>query len=336
MNPSDDIEEREGPFEQIAGAADSNAGSSSSDTCSVSFTVAGSLEDHSGAGNYDCVIEIQLTGCNPEDVSFEVTATAVAPNPQNAAGTSEWKFKRDPTDKLRINAMPRWYGSPPNNLCHGYAAPFDLSIKATCPKCVCYSEKKRVQVTLPDASESEAKIDLVGLGPGGAVYEIADPFPVPGIPDHYKCFLILHGWRKNSSVTLDDHLSQYRDMLRKEEEYHIKQFKGDVSFEEGGCGDLWTVQGLKWWLNYEGTPGIPYYGSTADIAKATAQTAVDQAIAQENKTCKDLFSKRHCLIETMAKKYAGFKEAWTIKCAYDECANSHFPPYPAKHPAYAP
>ena len=91
-------------------------------------------------------------------------------------------------------------------------------------------------------------------------------------------------------------------MISKEENYHVQQIKGVVSFEQGGCGDLWTVDGVKWWISYVGSASsIPYYGNTADEAKNNANNSIMQALTTEDNVCNDLYKKRRALMESRAK-----------------------------------
>ncbi len=331
-----DIEELEGPFEQIAGALSNEGEGSSSSTCSVSIKVVGPLVDQSGTGNLRCVIQVTLTGCDPKEASYSLTTKPTAPNPQNLAGTTAWKFKTDALDATVINAGPIWYGSGPDNLCYQYKAPYELTLTASCPNCTCKSEPIQVEVTLPDQSSSIASFRLEGAGPKGEVFTVSDPFAVSGIPNSYKCFATLYGWRKVSTVIINDHISQYRDLIKQEEVYHTKQFEGKVDFDHGAIDDFYTLVGIKWWLSYAGSSVIPYYGNTAAEASKNAFDAVIAAVTKENKFCDDLYPvERRPYLEFTAKKAVGFKEAWTFPCAYPEYKNLTYPPNPKRHPAYA-
>lgn len=211
MNPHNDIAELEGLFEQIAGMA-ATSGSSSSSTCSVSIKVVGPLEDHSGTGNLDCVIQVFLSGCDPKYVSYSFNAVPTDPKPQNAAGTTDWNYQRDLSDNTVVNAGPLWYGSAPDNLCYGYAAPYDVTLTVTCPHGTCQSEPVHVKVTLPSFNDSAASFELDGAGPSGEVYTLSEPFAVPGISSWYKCFATVYGWKKRVTMQTD-HISQYREGL---------------------------------------------------------------------------------------------------------------------------
>lgn len=334
MNPDNDIEELEEPFEQIAGILSPTVESSSSSGCSVSFTVTGSLEDQYPLKNYACIIQIELTGLDKDETTFELTASPTGANRQNAIGNQEWKTKHVADEKLTIYAIPVWYGSAPDNLCYGYEAPYDLTIKATSPKGTCVSPTVKVKVTLPDFGGGIATANWQGAGPEGKIYVLSDPTPVPGISDHFQCFATLYGWTLTVHTERFDLTSQYRDLFQKEEEYHAQQFKGEVGFEQGGCKDLWSIDGIKWWLSYVGVQPIKFYGNSAQEARDNANKAVMDAVTKENRFCLDLLDKRGPLMEYAAKKAVGFKEAYTFPCAYPEWKNITFPPYPQKHPAY--
>ena len=320
----------------LSSNSDSSLSSSSSSGCSISFIILGPLEDQRGIiGNKDCLIQVYLTGCDPNEASITFSAVPAAQNPQNLLGHTNWEIEVSEPLSLVYKAAPVWYGSAPNNICHGYIAPFDVSVVATCPHGTCSYGPVRAQVTLPDASESQAVVSLnEGAGPNGEVLKITDPIPVPGISDHYKCFLQIYGWARVPSVKITDHVSQYRGLIREEENYHVRQFLGQVPFEQGGCGDLWTRDGIRWWLGAPGTSPLPYFGNTPEEAVQAAATAGMQAATHEDFVSGQLFAQRHCLIELRAKEFVGFKEAWTLPCAYPPCASAHFPPYPARHPAY--
>ena len=228
----------------LSSISDSSLSSSSSSGCSISFIILGPLEDRRGVdGNKDCLIQVYLAGCDPNDTNITFSAVPVAPNPQNKLGHTNWEIEASEPLSLVYKAAPVWYGSAPNNLCHGYPAPFHVSVVATCPHGTCSFGPVRALVTLPDASESQAVVSLnEGLGPNGEVLTITDPIPVPGISNHYKCFLQLYGWVRIPTVTITDHVSQYRGLIREEEAYHVKQFLGQVSFE-GSSGFRVGVEG---------------------------------------------------------------------------------------------
>lgn len=332
---TNDIEELEGPFEQIAGALAAAGGSSSSNGCSVSFTVTGSLVDEYPIKSYACILQIELTGLDEAETTFELTTTPVGSNPQNEIGTQVWKWRRSADDKLKIEALPVWYGSAPDNLCYGYKAPYDLKLKATSPKGACESQNVRVEVTLPtENAGGVATADWNGAGPNGDAYGLSDAIPVQGIPGQFKCFATIYGWTPTVTAERFDLTSQYRDLVQKEEEYHTQQFKGQVSFENGGSQDLWTVDGVKWWLYYAGTQPIPFYGNSAEEARANARQAMDAAVSKEEDFCQKLSDKRVAFREYAAKKAIGIKEAYTFPCAYPKWKNMTFPPYPQKHPAH--
>ena len=41
---------------------------------------------------------------------------------------------------------------------------------------------------------------------------------------------------------------QYARQIREEEEFHLKQDRGEVSSEQGGQGDCFTVRGIKYFI----------------------------------------------------------------------------------------
>lgn len=222
--------------------------------------------------------------------------------------------------------------NPPDLLCWDKAAPFELTLFVTCPHGKCSYGPIEALVTLP-VSLDYAEIDMTN--PDTAPFKFIGPQKSGTIPNWYWMWVyISKEWKRNIQVVIGAHLSQYRGKIRIEENFHAKQFAGAVSFEEGGCRDLFTSKGIRFAMGAaEGRGPFVFGGSTPDEAELSARRVVWEAFDTEIEESTRLINLRRCLMEKVAKERAAYREAYTLCCTYDECCKVKFPPWPPKHSA---
>jgi hypothetical protein len=307
----------------------SSLSSSSSHTCGILIDVAGTLQDSQGNQARNITISLILIGCRAEEASASIQITQLAPNPQNERNSPLWTI--DPVQtadgQFQWTAVPTWYGSGPNGLCYGYGAPFRITAYVACPHCTCY-DTKDVVVTLPHFND-----EMLPSYTFGNLVQYLPPEYMPSI-GLYRAGILVGDFTKQGQVNQGDHISQYRDKIRIEENFHHNQWlwpdgtEGSEQREKGGCGDLYTGTGLRYWLGYVGSAPLYFYGNTAAEAEEAALAAVEAAFTSELDASQTLFDQRECHRELKAKQQAGFREAYTLACTYS-CSLFPNPNHPA-------
>ena len=125
---------------------------------------------------------------------------------------------------------------------------------------------------------------------------------------------------------------QYSVEANREEEYHVKQWLGQVSTEEGGQGDCYTAKGVAWMAGCIGAGPFYEYGGSPEEAKQRAITKVQMAEEDEFEISDLVTANDHGFIELKAKAYAGYNAAWKYHCMYESVFGSN--PVNHRHPAY--
>lgn len=158
------------------------------------------------------------------------------------------------------------------------------------------------------------------------------PEPVPGIPNYFRCLIEFGDFTKYAVTSNMPSLNQYAAEVEIEEIYHVKQFLGQVSVNEGGQGDVYTAKGIKWMINWVGDGPWYTYGQTEEMALIAAQEKVEAGEIKERAKSRDIWLGDRGFIELKAKERAGYNAAFTYRCTYE----SLYGPNPVNHhhPAY--
>jgi hypothetical protein len=125
---------------------------------------------------------------------------------------------------------------------------------------------------------------------------------------------------------------------RKEEEYHLKQWLGEVSESEGGQIDCCTAEGVRFYCSEISDPSVLpiVYDLSADLVHAKACAYVHAAENAEKDTALNIaLREERRFIEVKAKAAANYNAAWKYHCTYEE--GGKYPPSlqsNIKHPAY--
>ena len=132
---------------------------------------------------------------------------------------------------------------------------------------------------------------------------------------------------------------QYADKVRAEEEFHIKQVKGEVPTSQGGQGDCYTIKGLKYFVSQQAisnqnivTSTWIVKGETRQEAENNADMVIASAVKQElAESLRIRFADRG-FREYSVKRHLNYNAAYRYHCAYEEVYGSN--PINHVHPAY--
>ena len=140
-------------------------------------------------------------------------------------------------------------------------------------------------------------------------------------------------------------VSQYAENIRREEEYHLSQYLGVCSFENGGCSDIFTRRGFLYFLRQELTrrgatlnegnePGAYYLESAGVSLVALANAAIEAALTREGNRSAQLWNQRNLFREFRAKAEVGYNAYGKYHCHYYKVSHVKNPPLGDKHEAY--
>lgn len=147
---------------------------------------------------------------------------------------------------------------------------------------------------------------------------ISTPIVDPDNSSQWRCELTLAGFTKTGTVVNLPTTGQYKDDIKKEEDYHEKQFEGAVALDQGGTGDLWTAKGLEYFLQKKSYSTKYYYSTiSAADAKKKAQDALAEVAELENTESWRIFTEDRGFIELKAKEHVGWTEGISMECTYD-------------------
>ena len=132
---------------------------------------------------------------------------------------------------------------------------------------------------------------------------------------------------------------QYADKIREEEEFHMKQFRGEVPLEQGGQGDCFTVRGLKYFIAQQAktnaniaTSTWIVKGDTAKEAEENCMQVIKEAIAAEIAVSNQIMGSDKGFRELKVKERVRYNAGWRYHCTYLQTYGSS--PKDHTHPAY--
>ena len=132
---------------------------------------------------------------------------------------------------------------------------------------------------------------------------------------------------------------QYADKVRAEEEFHIKQVRGEVPTSQGGQGDCYTIKGLKYFVSQQAisnqnvvTSTWIVKGETRQEAEDNADAVIARAVNQELAESLRIRFEDRGFMEYSVKRHLNYNAAYRYHCSYEEAYGSN--PINHVHPAY--
>ncbi len=132
---------------------------------------------------------------------------------------------------------------------------------------------------------------------------------------------------------------QYADKVRAEEEFHIKQVRGEVPTSQGGQGDCYTIKGLKYFVSQQAisnqnvvTSTWIVKGETRQDAEDNADAVIARAVNQELAESLRIRFEDRGFMEYSVKRHLNYNAAYRYHCSYEEAYGSN--PINHVHPAY--
>jgi hypothetical protein len=297
----------------------------------VGFTVASKSPKLTYGGgqltdNREGVATIQVEGIkDPSDISFKFAAKPVETGAIiNRMGTVI-NFTQTENPLVFDTSKIYWYGVNPTNCCYFYTYAYQFVLKMN----DCCSISNTFTVGMP-REHSRMRPDM----PPESMNWTELPEVVPGIDNYYRCKIVFRGFIKTGTIYGLPVTNQYADEIAKEEKRHLEQWKGQVSEAEGGCSDLFTAKGTKWWLAWIGDGPWYAYGITKEAALAEAKKKLDIAVTKEIEVSTQIRRQEKGFRELKAKEFAGYNAAWKYHCVYERVPGWGSNPVNLHHPAY--
>ena len=249
-----------------------------------------------------------------------------------------------------------WYGVKQDRLGYNerFKYVFDLKYKGEVLK------SKQLSVRWPEGNSHGGWIPTVSNGtvPGEIKHHTTTT------PSYWYCKIDFKKFDKYPGFTWTDDFtdfhdtSQYSAKIKDEEEYHVKQLRGEVDIEHGGQADCYTVKGLQYFVGElakddmykkyitrfyekngekEGCWGVKGDSEkdVLDIANEVIKAAVEKEIAESKRVMKYNADKdvgKRGYMELKAKEVVDYNAAWLYRYTY----LSVFGPNPKRmiHKAY--
>ena len=242
---------------------------------------------------------------------------------QNEIGrTTSIIEKVNPADLTRWQIPAAyWYGDPATgDLCLLFQAPYQLDLQAqfTLNGQIHNGTAKRTLLVAlpqyPDWTRAAFRAARPGLIPNTLPVQRADGAWTTTLTIPENIF-----GKQGRAVNVDQ--SQYRDLITKEEKFHVKQWLGEVPREKGGCAALYSRNSVEYYLENKNPD---YDGKT--VLTAPTKNALEFEMAQlrttavrnAEKESDRLIELARGFREKKAKEEVGFKEAYTYACTYQQ------------------
>ncbi|MGN0843840.1 MAG: hypothetical protein ACI4QT_01315 [Kiritimatiellia bacterium] len=283
--------------------------------------------------NRTAKVTIQLHGFDPsEKRNFVLHAEPKKKeNIVNKCGT-DITFSKTDDPLVWTTSKIYWYGNNPDRCCNTNESPYLFSLEVDNAFCASTNE---YTVGWPNENPKMKG----GVSPLG-VFIIHDAELVPGETNRFRCRIEIHDFQKNVVYQDCPASQQYADEILKEEEYHAKQWLGQVPSSQGGLQEYYTANGIKLWAGFSGDGPYYVYGDTAEKAMEKGAEIGRCSIKKEMRaSCVAAFL-NDPFRELKAKEYVGYNAAWKYHCSYSgktktfEYEGETFSVYYPKNPQY--
>ena len=233
-----------------------------------------------------------------------------------------------------------WYGVLPERECYSYRHPYEFKLMCE-GRCIL---AKRYPVRWPERNAYAywSYPSTNGTHPGEARhYHSASE-------DFWYCEIVFEEFEKDAGLIMTepsetDELftwtGQYARQIREEEEFHLKQDRGEVSSEQGGQGDCFTVRGIKYFIAEQASTNANIATSTWIVKGATEAEAVRNseqviaaALAREIAVSRTIWEADRGFRELTVKEHVDYNAAYRYHCTYQNVYGSQ--PVNNVHPAY--
>jgi hypothetical protein len=288
----------------------------------------GHFENNVLTDNREATVTISLPeSVDTTDISFTLTAIPIETGSliNNNKGTAI-SFTETENPLIWRASKTYWYGVSPDAECWDDTHEYEFSVKLDGVE---YTVLKDYVVSLPDENPG-MRPDLPNEDTSETI--IHDPEPVPGVGGRYRCLIEFKDFIKEGHLFGLPTTDQYAEETQKEEEFHKKQWLGEVSINLGGQGDLYTGKGIQYMLGWVRTGPWYVYGATPGEASFLAEQTVIEGEELEVEASNNIFDNDRGFIELKAKEHAGYNAAYTYECTYLSTHGAN--PTNHHHPAY--
>ena len=279
-----------------------------------------------------------LAGLDGHAVSFEAMPVETGALVNDGHGT-EITFTRSGASVWKTSEV-YWYGVLPDRDCHVYHHPYAITLKVDGQEAL----TRKLSVYWP-----ETNAHATFFGPLTNATR-------PGAAKHYNatsggfwyCSIVFEEFDKSLGLITSEPSEpgefftwsgQYADKILEEEEFHMKQFRGEVPLEQGGQGDCYTVKGLKYFIAQQAKTNVNIAtstwivkGDTAEKAEENCRQVIQAAMEKEMAVSKQIMDSDKGFRELKAKEHVGYNAGLRYHCTYLQKYGAS--PKNHTHPAY--
>jgi len=232
-----------------------------------------------------------------------------------------------------------WYGVLPDAECHRYTYSYHFSLSVLGMDTPIYCNRHYFVYIPNDGSELSGHIldpytGLVNDNGARSYSYVTTPISTGDTNHPFRCEIIFSDFQKFYSVYVSA-IHQYKEEVEREEQYHKKQWMGEVSSDNGGQADCYTGTGIKYFMEtYRNIPCVPcyIYGNTASDAYEGAFALLLECEAIERDVSNLITKLDTGFIEFKAKQHVGYNAAFRYHCTYQNKYGSN--PQNHVHPAF--
>lgn len=271
-------------------------------------------------------------------VSFEATPVETGELVNDGYGT-EITFTRSGASVWKTSKV-YWYGVLPDRDCYTYRHPYAITLKvdgqeALTRKLAVHWPERRATATFYGPLTNSTR-------PGPAIHYNATS------EGFWYCTIIFEEFDKSLGLITSEPSEpgelftwsgQYADKVLEEEEFHMKQFRGEVPLEQGGQGDCYTVKGLKYFIAQQAktnaniaTSTWIVKGGTAEKAEKNCEQVIKEAMKNEMAVSRQIMASDSGFRELKAKEHVGYNAGLRYHCTYLQKHGAS--PKNHTHPAY--
>ena len=279
-----------------------------------------------------------LAGLDGRAVSFEATPVETGELVNDGYGT-EITFTRSGASVWKTSKV-YWYGVLPDRDCYTYRHLYAITLKvdgqeALTRKLAVHWPERRATATFYGPLTNSTR-------PGPAIHYNATS------GGFWYCTIIFEEFDKSLGLITSDPSEpgelftwsgQYADKVLEEEEFHMKQFRGEVPLEQGGQGDCYTVRGLKYFIAQQAktnaniaTSTWIVKGGTAEKAEKNCEQVIKEAMKNEMAVSRQIMASDSGFRELKAKEHVGYNAGLRYHCTYLQKHGAS--PKNHTHPAY--
>lgn len=261
--------------------------------------------------NHPAAVTVTARGCTrPDLLDLDISASPAEEGPLvNKAGTEMQFVKKGPL--LFSTPKTFWYGKAKPDCCYTKRYPYAIHLLEASDGLVAIGKET---VGWPN-EHPEASVAIYPPENTAVRYASSDGRAFASV-------LFGRTVKKVSRVDPSMVTDQYQEETIREENFHVKQFLGEVPWSEGGEGNLYSLKKVadKVGRPYAGLGECVVWsgvGETDSAFRTRVEALITDELANEWEVSDTVFEGNRAFREVKAKAHAGYNAAWTYQCTYE-------------------